>query len=60
MSNNINWEDIIVGDGDEGEDKAAKKKARDLNKLHPMQVAEKYTYTLFQMIWHALNDCVQI
>ncbi|MEQ9308738.1 MAG: cysteine--tRNA ligase [Balneolaceae bacterium] len=36
----------LVGDGDDGEDKLAKK-AR-LEKVDPMQVAEKYTYTYFR------------
>lgn len=36
----------LVGDGDEGEDKLAKK-AR-LEQVDPMQVAEKYTYTYFR------------
>lgn len=36
----------LVGDGEEGEDKLAKK-AR-LEQVDPMQVAEKYTYTYFR------------
>jgi len=36
----------LVGDGDDGEDKLAKK-AR-LEQVDPMQVAEKYTYTYFR------------
>lgn len=36
----------LVGDGDEGEDKLARK-AR-LEQVDPMQVAEKYTYTYFR------------
>lgn len=36
----------LVGDGDEGEDKLAKK-AR-LEQTDPMQIAEKYTYTYFR------------
>ncbi|RNC79995.1 MAG: cysteine--tRNA ligase [Balneola sp.] len=36
----------LVGDGDEGEDKLAKR-AR-LEQVDPMQVAEKYTYTYFR------------
>lgn len=36
----------LVGDGEEGEDKLAKK-AR-LEQIDPMQVAEKYTYTYFR------------
>ena len=36
----------LVGDGDEGEDKLAKK-AR-IEQLDPMQIAEKYTYTYFR------------
>lgn len=36
----------LVGDGDEGEDKLAKK-AR-LEQIDPMEIAEKYTYTYFR------------
>ena len=36
----------LIGDGDEGEDKLAQK-AR-LEQTHPMQIAEKYTYTYFR------------
>ncbi len=36
----------LVGDGDEGEDKLAKK-AR-IEQVDPMQIAEKYTYTYFR------------
>ena len=36
----------LVGDGDEGEDKLAKK-AR-LEQVDPMEIAEKYTYTYFR------------